>query len=154
VKQNKAKFAVIAVLFLILSLIGFIDATYLTAKHYLGSPVTCSLTSGCEIVTTSEYSTIFGVPVALGGAVYYFIILLLSIIYTETKRDRLLKFIALFTIIGFLSSAWFVYLQIFVLHALCLYCLASAATSTALFITGIVLLGKIKNPPDAANFDE
>jgi uncharacterized membrane protein len=126
--------------FLILGTIGFADATYLTTQHFLGAPVACSILKGCEQVTTSPYSVIFGIPVALLGSIYYLTILILSVIYLDSRKINILNFIAKITPLGFLASLYFVYLQIFVIKAICLYCMGSAATSTILFILGMVYL--------------
>jgi len=122
------------------SFIGFLDATYLTAKHYLGEIPPCGLTSGCESVLTSQYATIFNIPVALGGAFYYLLIFVLLIAYLDTKNNRFMSVIPSITVIGLLASAWFMYLQFFVIKALCLYCLVSALTSTILFLLGSFVL--------------
>ncbi len=134
----------IPIIFLIISAIGFIDAAYLTTQHYLGAPVACSILKGCEQVTTSQYSLIFGVPVALLGALYYLTILVLSVAYLDSRKQSILKLAARLTLIGFLASLYFVYLQIFVIKAICLYCMGSATTSTLLFIFGLISL---KNKP-------
>ena len=130
----------IVIALVVVSFIGFLDATYLTVKHYLGEPLNCSLLEGCEQVTTSQYATIFNVPVALGGALYYLFIFVFSIVYFDTKNNRLLSLIPPITIIGLLASGWFIYLQLFVIKAICLYCVLSAASSTTLFILGMFIL--------------
>jgi uncharacterized membrane protein len=126
--------------FLIVSFIGFIDATYLTVKHYSGTPLACPLFKDCEKVTTSRYATILGVPLALLGAVYYLTIILSSIAYLDIRRKVILSFTVRFTIIGLLASAWFVYLQFFVIRAICPYCMVSAVASTILFLLGMLVL--------------
>lgn len=128
------------ILFLIFGFLGFLDATYITIKHYIGSPITCSILNGCEKVTTSVYSEIFGIPVALIGALYYLIILILVILCFESKKEKVFNIASKITILGFLASIYFVYLQVFVLKSLCLYCLFSAFTSTILFILAIATL--------------
>ncbi len=120
--------------FLMLSGAGFIDASYLTIKHYLGTPINCSLLNGCDTVTNSQYSIIFGLPVALLGVLYYLAVFILVMLYVDTKRKNLFYGAALITPLGLFASFWFVYLQVFVIHALCLYCLISALISTTLFI--------------------
>ena len=130
---------IIAILFCILSAIGLLDATYLTVKHYLGGIPPCTL-RGCEVVLTSAYNTIAGVPVALLGVLYYVTILLLSLAYLVSKKEAILRYAAHLTPAGFLASAYFVYLQLFVIKAICLYCMASAATSTLLFILGVYIV--------------
>lgn len=128
------------VLFLILSGAGFLDASYLTIKHYLGTPINCSLLNGCDTVTTSAYSMVVGLPVALFGVLYYLAVFVLTMLYVDTGRANLFFTAALITPLGFFASLWFVYLQIFVIHSLCLYCLLSAFISTLLFIFGVIML--------------
>lgn len=126
--------------FLIISFIGFIDATYLTVAHYKGSSLSCGLTGGCDKVTNSEFSKIFGIPIALGGSLYYLTIFLLSVAYIDSKKRKILTIIPPLTAIGFLASLYFVYLQIFVIEAICQYCMLSAITSTTLFVLSFFLL--------------
>ena len=127
------------------SFLGLIDASYLATKHYTGTIPPCAIIKGCEVVTTSQYATIGlpavegGISVALLGAIYYLIVLIISIAIIDTKSDRLKKFLARFSVIGLLASIWFISLQLFVIKALCLYCLASAFSSTAIFITAFFL---------------
>ena len=125
--------------FVVFSFGGFLDATYLAAKYYLGEPVVCSLLNGCEKVTTSQYAAVFGIPVALLGTLYYLTIFILTIIYIDGRKEKIFRFAARLTPVGFFVSLILIYLQIFVIHALCLYCLISAATSTFLFIFAFFL---------------
>ena len=126
--------------FLFVSFAGFADATYLAVKHYTGTPLNCSIFEGCEKVTTSPYATLLGVPLGLFGAVYYLAILLASIAYLDTGREKIIFYTAYSTIVGLLASAWFVYLQLFVIKAICPYCMASAGTSMILFALGMLVL--------------
>lgn len=126
--------------FLVVSFIGFVDAAYLTVKHYLGTPLNCSILEGCETVTTSQYAMIGNIPVALLGTLYYLAVFILTIAYLDTKRENLFAVAARLTIVGFLASLLFLYLQLFVIKAICLYCVVSAITSTALFILGIFVI--------------
>lgn len=139
--------------FLPVSFLGFLDASYLTIKNFMGTPLPCSILRGCEEVTGSQYSMIGRVPVALLGAIYYVSILVLIILYLRKKNnslvnsdknisvdDGLLRLIAYLTIVGMLASLWFVFLQIFVIKAICLYCMFSALTSSILFAFGIYVL--------------
>ena len=110
------------------------DASYLAAKHYSGTIPPCAIIKGCEAVTTSQYATIGGISVALLGAIYYLIVLIISIAIIDTGNNSLKKFLSRFSIIGLLASIWFISLQLFVLKALCLYCLVSAFSSISIFI--------------------
>lgn len=120
------------------------DAAYLAAKYFLGSPVTCSLLQGCEIVTSSKYSVMLGMPIALMGALYYAGLLILTILFFDTGRTIFLKAAAYSTALGFAASLYFVYLQFFIIKALCLYCLLSAASSTILLILGFLVIHRIR----------
>lgn len=120
--------------------LGFIDATYLTVIHYKGAELNCTAWGSCNEVTTSEYSVIFGIPMALFGALYYLTVLVLSLLYIDIKKQIILKLIPILTTFGFLFSLWLVYLQLFVLYSICIYCMFSAGTSTILFILSIILL--------------
>lgn len=127
----------------LLALIGFADATYLTVEHYSGVIPPCTI-GGCEQVLTSDYSIIFGVPVALGGALYYLFILVGSLIYFESKKELYIRIALALTVIGFLMSLYFFYLQAVVIKAFCFYCLGSAATSTILFTLAIYVFSKYR----------
>lgn len=127
------------ILFLTLSLLGFLDASYLTLKYYQGEAPTCAFFKGCDIVTTSKYATIFGVSIALLGAIYYLALFILSVLYLDTKNPRFIKIGAIIAGGGFLFSLWLIYLQLFVINALCIYCLVSALSSTALFLAGLII---------------
>ena len=125
---------------LIISFAGFLDAGYLTANFYFEAPIPCTILNGCEVVTKSSYATIGPVPLALLGALYYLTLFVLAVFYLDSGRERAAVSAAYLTIPGFLFSLRLVYLQIFVLKALCLYCIFSAVTSTLLFILAIFLL--------------
>mgnify|MGYP001561561753 FL=1 len=128
-----------ALLIGLFSFLGLIDASYLAAKHYTGTIPPCTIVKGCEAVTTSQYATVGGISVALLGAIYYLIVLIISVAIIDTDNNFLKKFLSRFSILGLLASIWFISLQLFVIKALCLYCLVSAFSSTAIFITAIFL---------------
>lgn len=140
---------VVALMFL--SIIGFVDATYLTIEHYRDADPVCvigpvgGLFDGCGVVTRSEYAVVLGVSVAALGALYYFLALILSAILTRRTDRRIVAVLAGLTGTGFIASLWFVYLQLFVLRALCLYCVVSACVTTLLFIGSLMLLRLVKS---------
>ncbi|MEI6346295.1 MAG: vitamin K epoxide reductase family protein [bacterium] len=143
---------------IIVAILGFLDASYLTVAHYLKAPIPCGLVQGCDVVTTSAYSEIAGVPVALLGALYYLTILILSIISLEKADRRLLRYTSHLTWSGLIASLYFVAIQLFVLKAICLWCMGSAITSTALFVLGLFVIKllnadrnqSVANPPLAS----
>jgi uncharacterized membrane protein len=130
----------ILALFLVFSFMGFADSTYLTVKHYSGTPLECSIFHGCEKVTTSPYANLAGIPLALLGMIYYAAIIVLIVAHLDSRRKSIFVFAARATVIGFLASAWFVYLQLYVIRAVCPYCMLSAVVSTLLFVLGRIAL--------------
>ena len=157
-KPNQKRYNFLYFTFLPVSFLGFLDASYLSIKHFVGTPLPCSVFRGCEEVTTSQYSVIGGIPVALLGAIYYLTIFILILavlrrnIFSSsgaensvgTNEDKLLNLTARLTVMGLLASLWFIYLQLFVIKAICLYCMFSAFTSITLFVFGIIVL-KLKS---------
>lgn len=130
----------ITIAFLIIAFLGFFDAAYLTAEHYLTLPLPCTITKGCDIVTSSSYSMLGPIPVALVGALYYMTAFFLMIIYRETKDNTFLMATTALTGVGVLASAWFVYVQAALLHAFCQYCILSAIFTVILFLISTTLL--------------
>lgn len=117
----------------VIAFIGLADALYLTVSHYFGIPLACGPLSGCETVTSSVYSVVLGVPVALGGVFYYLAMFFGVLFAWEYKSVTYFRYVCLFSICGALASAWFVFVMAFLLQAWCTYCLISATTSMLLF---------------------
>lgn len=127
-----------------LALIGFTDSAYLLAKRISGAPIPCFITSGCDTVSKSPYSVLFGVPLSAWGVIFYLGIGFLAILYIDTKNLIVAKLIPFATTIGFLSSLYFVYVQKFLIGAFCIYCILSALISVALFALGIMVYRNLK----------
>lgn len=142
------RYKVLVSLFAFLSLLGFADASYLTAKHYLGTSIPCSILNGCDTVTTSAYSMVGPIPIALLGALYYFTVFVLSAYALSMNSKKAAYSASLITAAGFLTSLYLVYLQIFVIEALCLYCMISAAISIILFLLSFPLRQALATPEE------
>ncbi|HEY4484563.1 MAG TPA: vitamin K epoxide reductase family protein [Candidatus Paceibacterota bacterium] len=125
--------------FAVFSLIGFLDATYLTIQHYNNGILPCLIFSGCDKVTSSSYAKIAGIPVSLLGAGYYFIVFVLSISYFDTSNKKVLSMLKTLPTAGFVATLWFLFLQLFIIKAICFYCIISAITSTLLFVLAIFI---------------
>ena len=117
----------------LLSLGGLADALYLTVEHITGQSVRCTITSGCSEVLSSSYATLFGYPLAGFGAVAYFSVFSLAILAFFGYRIAGTLLIPLVSAM-FLMSLWLIYLQAFVIHAFCQFCLLSAAITFTLTI--------------------
>lgn len=119
-----------------LGLVGLCDAIYLTMEHYLDLNPPCYIGS-CEVVLTSPYAVILGVPVAVWGVVYYVTVVSGLMGYMSTLDGRILKFTLLATVGGLVSSLYFFSLMAWVIEAWCQYCLLSGAVSLCLFLLSI-----------------
>lgn len=127
----------------VLSLLGLLDALYLTIEHYRGQSVICLTGAGCDVVLQSSYATIASViPISLLGAAYYATILFLSIYLIMRQQEAFREILARLPVVGLLASFWLVYLQLFQIQAICFWCMVSAAISTLLFVLGLLLVFK------------
>lgn len=129
------------VLIALVSLVGLGDAIYLTVQDLTGQHLRCTIISGCSEVLGSRYAHIGSIPLATVGAVAYFGVFSLAILGVfgySFVRPLLLVLVVLM----FLTTLWLLYLQAFVIHHFCQYCLLSAAVTTVItaltFGSGIV----------------
>ncbi len=126
-----------------LATIGLFDATLLTIEHYASLNLPCSVTHGCEIILASKYAVVAGLPVAAFGIGYYLLVLIMSFYAYQNEVDR--KWLFALSSLGFVSTIYLLYVQAFLLHAWCQYCLLSALTSTLLFaLSGILYMNQRK----------
>lgn len=117
------------------AVVGLAIATYLTVVHYAHQPIACSSVGDCELVNSSEYAKLAGVPVALLGAFAY-VSMFGLIAATWIKRDGTLLVAAWgVALASFAFSAYLTYVEVYVLEAICVYCVASACVVSALFAT-------------------
>jgi uncharacterized membrane protein len=128
---------------LVIALIGFADASYLTLEHFQGVIPPCTI-AGCDVVLTSAYSAVGSIPVALAGALYYLAMLIGLFIYVESRNLKVLKWTLALSVIGLLSTLWFLFVQTFLLRAFCQYCLLSAFTSIVLFVISVWVFSKYR----------
>lgn len=123
--------------FIVFALIGFLDASYLTIQHYNNGILPCYVFTGCDLVTSSSYAVVAGIPISLLGAIYYLAIIISGILYLDTGIKKALRVLINLPIVGFLATLWLLFLQLFVIKAICFYCVISAITSTFIFILAL-----------------
>ena len=121
----------------LISLIGLADSIYLTVEHLTGQSLRCTIISGCSEVLSSPYSHIGSVPLAAVGAIAYFTVFDLSILAAFGHRFARPLLAALVALM-FLMTLWLLYLQAFVIHHFCQYCLLSAAVTIVLTIVVVI----------------
>jgi uncharacterized membrane protein len=116
---------------LLLAGLGIAVGTYLTYIHYAGLQPFCAGGShGCERVQSSTYAKVGGVPVAVLGLAGYLVIATALLLRGEQARLAA----AACAVIGFGFSAYLTYLELFVINAICQWCVASAILMTGLAI--------------------
>jgi uncharacterized membrane protein len=122
----------------IVALVGLGDAIYLTVEHLSGRSAQCLITTGCSKVLSSPYANPGGIPLAIVGAAAYFSVFSLATLAAFGYRlaGRLLTFIVA---IMFLTTLVLLYLQAFVIHEFCDYCLLSALIIFTLTIIALLL---------------
>jgi uncharacterized membrane protein len=123
-------------LVIVLSFIGLADSIYLMKHEVDGTPLLCSITglSGCNIVANSAYSYLFGIPLAELGIIFYCAMLVLACFEYFFSHIHARRLLHLTAFAGILSSAYFMYAQVFLIKALCIYCVGSAVITLVLFI--------------------
>ena len=133
--QSQARVSKVYLVAALVSLVGLADAIYLTVEDLTGQNLRCTIVSGCAEVLGSAYAHLGPFPLAALGAVAYFTLFSLAILAAFGYRFAGPLLAGLVGIM-FLMSLWLLYLQAFVIHHFCQYCLLSAAVTTV--VTAIV----------------
>ena len=105
---------------------GLADATYLSVQALTGETLSCGGSPDCFRVLGSSYAKVGGIPVALIGAAAYFSVFTLAT-FAAFGYGRARILLTVVIAVMFLATLWFLYVQAFLLHAYCRYCLFSAA---------------------------
>jgi uncharacterized membrane protein len=121
----------------LVALAGVFVALYLTMYKlgYIGA-LACAVGS-CETVQTSKWATFLGFPVAAWGVAYYVAVLAISLaglMPALADRRGVSQLLVAMTGAGLLFSLWLTYLELFVIGAICQWCVISAILATALFV--------------------
>ena len=127
----------------LLALVGFFVALYLWLHALgVGGPLKCG-TGECDTVQTSRWGVFLGLPVAFYGVVGYFAIFIVAIVAlrpaARLQRDWSLLLVALASG-GLLFTAYLTYIELFVIHAICRWCVGSAVIITAIWIVSLLSL--------------
>src|SRR5216110_2858991 len=120
-----------------LALAGIFISLYLTLyKLGIIGELSCSIGS-CETVNTSKYSRLLGLPVAAWGLLFYLDVFVIALIGTFARFEDEPVFSGILvaeSAIGVLFSAWLTYLELAVIHAICIWCVTSAVIVTAILV--------------------
>jgi uncharacterized membrane protein len=117
---------------ILINTLGIAVSGYLLYAKLLGSQYVCGI-STCSVVNDSVYSYILGIPVAGLGLIFYLGMLVLVVL-------KEYKLFLIGSIIGLMFSAYFTYIEYFILQAFCQWCLLSAWFTVGLFVLAIRIL--------------
>jgi uncharacterized membrane protein len=129
---------------MVLAILGAVDAIYLYIYKLTGNPQMCLGNGGCHNVNFSPYSEINGIPVSIFGLAAYLAIICILILEARLKLAKENGPLAIFGISlgGVAFTAYLTYLEIYVINAICPFCVASAVIITLIFILAIIRLVK------------
>ena len=132
----------------VLDVIGFAIAAYLSVVELSGGVPVCGPIKGCEEVARSEYSRIWGIPVAVFGVGLSALLLILALAWWRTDLYALLLAHYGLSLAGVLFEVYFLYVQAFVIGAVCIWCASYGLSLVARFV--IALAVWIRGSPDPA----
>ena len=130
-----------------LALAGIFISLYLTLyKIGVIGELSCSIGS-CETVNTSKWSRFLGLPVAAWGLLFYLDVFAVALVGTM-RRFEFEPAISMVLVgeaaVGVLFSAWLTYLELGVIHAICIWCVTSAVIVTLILLTTIADLKEVR----------
>lgn len=125
----------------VLSLSGFFISAYLYLYKIgrIGS-LACG-SGGCETVQWSPWSRVAGIEVALIGVVGYAGLLALSLAALQpalAQRRWPIDLLAVLSGLGVLFTLYLTYLELFVIHAICRWCVASGVVIVGVFVAALL----------------
>ena len=123
----------------VLDLIGLAIASYLAIVEVGGGVPVCGPLHGCETVAQSEYSRIGGVPVAVYGVALSLVLLVLAVAWWRTNLYGLLLAHYGLSLAGVIFEVYFLYIQIAVIRAVCVWCTSYGLTLVLRFVIALAV---------------
>jgi len=122
-----------------LDLFGLVVASYLSIVELGGGVPVCGPIRGCEEVALSEYSRVGGVPVAVFGVGLSLILLAAALGWWRTGDRRLLAIHYGLSLVGVTFEAYFTFIQVFVIDAVCVWCAMYGTSLVLRFLIALVV---------------
>jgi uncharacterized membrane protein len=132
---------ILVVLVLVLAFLGIANSAYIAQNEASGDPLLCNVQylSGCNIVASSQYSNLFGIPLAQYGVLFYGILFVLASVELVIFNRILRRILQAVSLVGVIASIYFTFLQTFFIGAFCIYCLASAVIALLIFASASLI---------------
>jgi uncharacterized membrane protein len=134
-----------ALILAVLDVVGLAIASYLSIVELSGYAPVCGPIKGCAEVAHSEYSRIGGVPVAVFGVGLSLILLTLAVAWWRTDLYGLLLAHYGLSLAGVIFEVYFMYLQVFVIHAVCIWCTSYGISLVLRFVVAFTVW--LRQPP-------
>ena len=130
---------------ILLALAGMSFDTLLTYNKVTSSSLGCQAGGGCDIVSGSIYSEFFGVPVSLFGFSAFIAIFVIALLGLKGKlpAKKAVFGIAVLSGSGILIAFYFIYIMLFVLNAVCIWCMLSHLSLTLIFTISVYSFNRI-----------
>lgn len=125
--------------FLVMALIGLFDSMYLAYAYATNTPLSCGAIPGCNEVMRSPYTNIAGISLPVLGIIYYSFSLWNFFVYFIWRNTFGATLLAYLGTLGFLASVYFLYVQVELIKAICIYCVISALTATIMFFISMFI---------------
>lgn len=128
--------------FIVLAVVGLGIATYLSATHLLEKSIVCGGAGECDYVNASDYAYILGVPVALLGLGLYGAMLAIAVQWYRAPESDIWPVVYWgVALSGAGYAGYLTYVELEILHAVCLWCVGSAIVlAVSLALSTLLLL--------------
>jgi uncharacterized membrane protein len=127
---------------LVLAFIGMLDSVYLLIYKISKNNAMCLGNGDCSTVNASRYSEIYGIPVSLLGILAYLAIM--ALLFLELRkiisRENSTLLVFGLSLVGVIFSSYLTYVEFYVIHAVCPFCIISAIVIALIFVISIIRL--------------
>ncbi len=119
--------------------LGLFASAYLLVVYVTGGPIVCGAEGGCEVVRASAWAYLGPIPRPLLGLAFYVAMLCLLLLRALTPwQERRLRWLMFFlAIVGFVESVHLFSIQLLVIKAFCLWCLASGVATVGVLAASV-----------------
>jgi len=120
---------------------GIAVSTYIAQSEMQGAPLICDIESlaGCNEVVTSEYANLLGISLAQWGLLFYSLVFVLAAFELFLVNQMLRHTLQALAVAGAIVSLYGLVTQVFIIQALCIYCLASVAAAIGIFVCATLI---------------
>ena len=128
---------------IVVSIAGIVVSGYLTYIHYQPHALICTTGGGCETVQQSKYAVLIGIPIAIFGLAAWVVALALTLWNSDLARTLT----AALALAALAFAAYLVILQLFVIDAVCVWCMANDVILIPVFtVLALVRLRTAEGP--------